>query len=142
MISRALARRLHRAGLAWEPRNGDQFFIPDRDLDEVVFSVSEMSVDVQEIDGRHLIAFNGTVEWALDAIMKREVVWLPSEEQLRNRLRGAFVSLARTESGYRCVIAHGDERLAFDAHEAADAYARALLHELEQDRQPVRSQGA
>ena len=48
MISSELARRLHDAGVAWSPRNGDQFWVPDRDLDDRVFTVSDMVVEVRD----------------------------------------------------------------------------------------------
>ena len=99
MISIELARDLSHAGLAWTPTNGDRFFIPDRDLDEEVFSISEMTVDVRTVPGGKEISFNGAVEWALDAIEQHEVVWLPSETQLRTELGERFVSLWRTTDG-------------------------------------------
>ncbi len=67
--------------------------IPDRDLENNVFSVSEMTVEVQRLREGQRISFNGAVEWALDSIMQNEAVWLPSEAQLRDRLGRAFESL-------------------------------------------------
>lgn len=68
MISIELARRLRDAGLRWQPDDGDRFVIPDRNLDNRVFSISEMTVDVRGVPGGPLITFNGTVEWALDSV--------------------------------------------------------------------------
>jgi hypothetical protein len=68
-ISVELSRVLHDAGLEWNPRLGDRFHVPDRDLDEYTFAISEMVVEVRDaIDGGSELAFNGTVEWALDSI--------------------------------------------------------------------------
>ncbi|HEX9643435.1 MAG TPA: pilus assembly protein CpaE [Acidimicrobiia bacterium] len=130
MISLDLARRLRDAGLVWHPCDGDRFFIPDRDLEGHTFSISDMSVGVRDVPGGREIAFNGAVEWALDAIMQREVVWLPAEAQLRERLGTAFVSLARHGAGYRCIITDPGGG-SYDASSAADAYGSALLAWLE-----------
>ncbi|MDX1691679.1 MAG: pilus assembly protein CpaE [Acidimicrobiia bacterium] len=126
MISIPLARRLRDAGLSWTPRNGDRFFIPDRDLDERTFAISDMAVEIRSVPGGREIAFNGAVEWALDAIHKEEVVWLPSEEQLRELVGERFRSLERIADGYRCTTEGGTH----DAVTAADAYALAVLAHL------------
>ena len=125
MISIDLARDLRDAGLEWHPADGDRFFIPDRDLDDHIFSISEMTVDVRRVKGGRQIAFNGAVEWALDAIMEYEVIWLPAESQLRELLGDAFSGLRRDQAGFHCSI--GDEAETFDAATAADAYGLALL---------------
>ena len=101
--------------------------IPDRDLEDHIFSISEMTVEVQKIAGRERIMFNGAVEWALDSIVQREVVWLPSEAQLRDRLGRAFVSLQQTDSGYRCDVIVAAQPRTYAAAEPADSYALALL---------------
>jgi hypothetical protein len=123
VISIDLARELRDAGLEWSPADGDRFFIPDRDLEGQTFSISQMTIDVREVPGGQQIAFNGAVEWALDAIMQREVVWLPSEAQLRDRLGAHFERLERFGDRYRCAA---DGR-SFEAGSAADAYGLALL---------------
>ncbi|HSK90184.1 MAG TPA: hypothetical protein VK875_02620 [Euzebyales bacterium] len=131
MISIGLARSLRDAGLRWEPTSGDRFFIPDRDLDDQIFAISEMTVDVRPTPGGRVIAFNGTVEWALDAIMQREVVWLPDEGQLRERLGDRFIALERVAGGgFRCVVDFDGQRMEYRAGDAADAYGRAVLHRL------------
>jgi hypothetical protein len=127
MISIDLARQLRDAGLEWTPADGDRFFIPDRDLEGHTFSISQMTIDVRDVPGGQQIAFNGAVEWALDAIMQREVVWLPSEAQLRDRLGESFRRLERQGGSYRCSAA-GE---AYDAATAAEAYGLALLDLLE-----------
>jgi hypothetical protein len=133
MISHDLARRLRDAGLEWEPKDGDRFLIPDRQLDHHVFSISEMTVDVRQVPGGRQIAFNGAVEWALDAIMEHEVIWLPSEEQLRDRLGATFRSLTRDGAVYRCIVESRGRRKMFEAAGPADAYGGALLALIEED---------
>ncbi|MBT8208323.1 MAG: pilus assembly protein CpaE [Acidimicrobiia bacterium] len=127
MISIDLARRLADAGLLWEPEVGDRFMIPNRDLDDEVFSVSDMTIQVDSIKGVRQIFFNGAVEWALDSIEQGHVVWLPSEAQLRSALGRRFESLERLDTGFRC-IAGG---VSFEATSAPDAYGVALVHHLE-----------
>lgn len=130
MISIELARQLHDAGLPWEPASGDQFVIPDRDLDGQVFSISEMTIDVRSSPVGRLIAFNGTVEWALDSIMQREVIWLPNEGQLRELLGERFLALERCGADLRCVVDLDGHRMEYRDTVAANAYGRALLHGL------------
>jgi hypothetical protein len=128
VISVELARQLRDAGLRWEPASGDQFVIPDRDLDGQVFSISEMTIDVRSSPVGRLIAFNGTVEWALDSIMQREVIWLPSEGQLRGLLGDRFIALERTATGLKCVVDMDGHRMEYTDANAANAYGRAVLH--------------
>ena len=133
MISVELAERLKRAGLRWTPTSGDRFVIPDRDLDDQVFVISEMVVESRELpSGRgRLLAFNGTTEWALDAIMEGEVIWLPHEHQLRALLGDTFVSLTGVPGGYVVAVAvNGHEERHVDI-DAESAYARAVLGRLE-----------
>jgi hypothetical protein len=132
MISTDLARRLKDRGLEWIPQDGDRFMIPDRGMDDRIFSVSEMTVEVQNLPGGRQISFNGVVEWALDSIMKSEVVWLPSEAQLRDRLGLAFQTLERTGDRYRCRVDFGGEEREYVATPPADAYGLALLDLLSQ----------
>ena len=101
--------------------------IPDRDLDEHVFAISQMTVEAHRLTEGMRISFNGAVEWALDSIMQHEVIWLPSEAQLRNRLGRAFTSLRRGDGTFRCDVTVGAETRAYEADDPADAYALALL---------------
>jgi len=131
MLSRELAVALRDAGLTWTPQNGDRFVVPDRDLDELVFVLSDMVVEeVRMPDGTHVLAFNGTTEWALDALEASEAIWVPSEAQLRERLDDEFESLERLAgaSGGYAVTASGARHVDVSA---ANAYARALLHRLQ-----------
>ena len=130
MLSRELAIALHDAGLVWTPENGDRFVVPDRDLDEMVFVLSDMVVEEATLaDGTHVLAFNGTTEWALDALEATEAIWVPSEAQLRERLGHSFEGLEPLPTpslGY-AVVADGRRHIDVSA---ADAYGRALLERL------------
>lgn len=127
MISKELARQLLDAGLEWVPAEGDRFWIPDRDLEEHIFSISEMVVEVRRIAQKRRIMFNGAVEWALDSIVQTEATWLPSEAQLRDRLGRAFDSLSRSDNGFMCKVNVEGDRREYEAADPADAYALALL---------------
>jgi hypothetical protein len=121
------ARRLRKAGTLWVPGAGDRFVVPDRDMDEDVFVVSDMTVEVHDYPGGKVIGFNGTTEWALDSIEQREVVWLPREEQLRALLGPRFVRLEAAPGGFAVVLTDGDDTNRFFAADAEQAYAEALL---------------
>jgi hypothetical protein len=86
MIGLALAQALRAAGLAWNPLPGDRFVVPDRGMDDEVFVISNMVVEVQDAPSGQIIGFNGTTEWALDSLEHRQVVWMPRESQLRELL--------------------------------------------------------
>jgi hypothetical protein len=127
VISTELARRLYDAGVAWDPESGDQFMIPGRDMDDDVFAVSDMVVEVHELAHGRLLGFNGTTEWALDSIEQQEVLWLPREDQLRRLLVGAFVALQSTPGGFVVVIERDGQQERHIDIDASCAYARALL---------------
>ena len=75
MLSRDLAEALRTAGLRWAPAKGDRFVVPERDLDDEVFVVSDMVVEALDVpDGGRVLAFNGTTEWALDSLEAREAI--------------------------------------------------------------------
>jgi hypothetical protein len=127
MISRDLAHRLESAGVLWTPALGDRFMIPDRDLDDAVFAISDMVVEVHDHSLGRYLGFNGTTEWALDSIEQHEVVWLPREDQLRTMLGDSFVALQATPGGFVVVIVRaGMEERHIDI-DAECAYARAVL---------------
>ncbi len=128
MISLALAARLAAAGLSWEPAPGDRFCIPDRGMDDEVFVLSTMTVEVHDLPGRTVIGFNGTTEWALDDVEKDATIWLPREDQLRELLGTAFHRLERAGGRYRVVVTIWDEMVEFTGDEPDAAYAEALLH--------------
>jgi hypothetical protein len=122
------ARLLKEAGLVWKPGPGDRFAIPDRDLDDEVFVLSNMTIEVHALPEGRVIGFNGTTEWALDDVAMDEAVWLPREDQLRDLLGGTFRSLRRAEGGYEVLIELLGESRAFVAEIPEQAYAAALLH--------------
>lgn len=130
MIDIDVALRLRDAGLPWDPADGDWFVIDTDELRHEPFMLSSMVVE--RGTGRHgepLFCFNGTTEWALDSVEPHEAIWIPREDQLREALGEAFVSLRRTEDGHARVqvtLPGGQER-EVSAPRAEDAYAGALL---------------
>ena len=128
MITLELASRLKAAGIVWHPAPGDSFHLPDRDLDETVFVVSDMVVQVLEMPSeQRYFAFNGTTEWALDSIEQDEVVWLPREDQLRVLLGEAFSRLEAVPGGFAVTVRRGDTEERHVDLTAETAYARAVL---------------
>lgn len=128
MIGLEMAKELKEAGLIWKPGTGDRFAIPDRDLDEEVFVLSNMTIEVYNVPEGRVIGFNGTTEWALDDVEIEETIWLPREDQLRELLGGTFRSLSRTEAGYDVEMDLLGEARTFTAGTPDGAYAAALLH--------------
>lgn len=123
MIPLYLAKALRGAGLTWTPARGDRFVVRDRDMDEQVFVVSDMTVEVHRLPLGTVIGFNGTVEWALDDVDLDEAIWLPREDQLRDRLGPAFTRLELL-SGAWLVTSHGRT---FRGADPEEAYGRAVL---------------
>ncbi len=128
MIGVEVARQLREAGLGWKPAPGDSFAIPDRDLDEDTFVLSNMTIEVYPVPEGRVIGFNGTTEWALDDVELDEALWLPREDQLRDLLGGTFRSLRRGDAGYEVGITLLGEDRTFTAASPEEAYAAALLH--------------
>jgi hypothetical protein len=128
MISVELARQLREAGVRWEPRAGDHFVLPDRGMDDEVFVVSTMVVDVHDFPSGRVIGFNGTVEWALDSVEKDAALWLPTEAQLRELLGGAFSRLIRQDGEFVVVLDIDGREIVKGASSAEEAYGRALLY--------------
>ena len=132
MLTFRLATALRDAGVRWRPTAGDAFVVPDRDLDETVFVVSDMVVEVLELPSRQrYFGFNGTTEWALDSIEQEEVVWLPREDQLRTMLGSRFVTLEAIPGGFAVTVRQEgrDERHVDLTAEAAYARGVLSLHE-------------
>ena len=128
VINLELAHRLKAVGVEWRPAPGDHFHVPDRDLDETVFVVSDMVVEVRELPSRQrYLAFNGTTEWALDSIEQDEVVWLPREDQLRALLADSFVGLEAVPGGFAVTVRRQDREERHLDLAAETAYARAVL---------------
>lgn len=136
MIPIPLAQQLKAAGLVWRTNNYDFFAIPERGLDDRVFVLADMMAYTELVQGWPVVAFHGTAEWALDYILTSEVVWMPTEEQLREALEAhlcdagqpAALSLSRETDGYRCTLDPDGAPAPFDAPTAGEAYALALLN--------------
>ena len=139
MISIELARALRDSDLVWRPVRGDNFCIDRVEADAEIYTLSDMTVEAHEFSSGTVLGFNGTTEWALDSVALDDALWLPREDQLRELLGAAFRTLERVESteaigavtldatAYRLTALVGGESRAFEAPDAADAYARALL---------------
>jgi hypothetical protein len=127
VITPALAQRLRDAGIGWKPVNGDRFMVPDRELDDAVFVVSDMVVEAHDLPSGALLRFNGTTEWALDSLPQDETLWLPREDQLRALLGTAFVSLEVVKDGFVVVSEQDGLRSRHGDADAECAYAVAVL---------------
>jgi hypothetical protein len=128
VISVGLARELRRAGVRWEPRPGDRFVVDQPEMADQVFWVSDFTVDVHKFGNERVLGFNGTTEWALDAVPVTECIWLPREDQLRTLLGGLLVRLERASEDQWTVICriNGKETAIRDA-DVEQAYGNALL---------------
>ncbi|MGN8025164.1 pilus assembly protein CpaE [Microbacterium sp. 22242] len=132
MITRELALALREAGLVWRPAEGDRFQLdlPDEvelEAEADVFTVSEMTIEARMTPSGTDLAFNGTTEWALDAVTLADAVWLPREDQLRELLRGTFRALERLDDAFAVEIEIAGKRLRFEHPDPSEAYGRALL---------------
>ena len=135
MISLSIARKLKAAGLQWKPTLFDFFAIPDREMDERVFVISDMPATVERYFGTQVVSFQGASEWALDSLVTSEAIWLPSEAQLRGMLEDGLIAvgaagfrLSADLGGYTCELLLNLGRMVFRAQEASEAYALALLY--------------
>ena len=128
MISVPLARRLRDAGLRWDPTRGDHFVITGRGMDDDVFVLSDMTVEVHEFPSGPVIGFNGTVEWALDSVEQERALWLPDERQLRERLGGTFTALRRESGLFVVDVVVGERPTSVADEDPAEAYGLALLY--------------
>jgi hypothetical protein len=135
-----LALRLRAAGLVWEPAPGDRFVLPGKEMDDDVFVLSQMTIEVHEFPSGRVIGFNGVTEWALDSVEQGEALWLPAEHQLRILLGvrfggllvepGRFVVLLRDPGSAAAPDPEPAEPVRVTAPTAVEAYAGALLREL------------
>ena len=127
VISVATARRLRLLGVRWTPGNGDRFVVADRGMDDEVFVIATMTVELHDLPEGQVIGFNGTTEWALDSVDSEEAVWLPREDQLRSLLGSTFTSLSRADGQWRVDFSvAGRSRTVLDA-DPEEAYALALI---------------
>ena len=127
VISIETARLLRDAGLRWAPGSGDRFVVVDRGMDDEVFVLSDMTVEVHQLEHGQVIGFNGTTEWALDSVEDRDAVWLPRENQLRDLLAGTFRSLDRVNGDWRVRLEVNAVPVQVQHPDTEEAYALALL---------------
>jgi hypothetical protein len=127
VISVGLARELREAGLVWTPVLGDRFVVADRGMDDEVFVLSDMTIEVHTFPTGPVIGFNGTTEWALDSLEQQDALWLPAEHQLRAILGEAFARLDRIDERHRVVFTVDGTEEAVEAIDPSDAYAAAIL---------------
>ena len=132
MISIETARLLRDAGLRWTPSSGDRFVVVDRGMDDEVFVLSNMTVEVHQLEHGQVIGFNGTTEWALDSVEDRDAVWLPRENQLRELLGGTFRSLDRVNEDWRVRLEINSVPVQVEHPDAEQAYALGLLQLISQ----------
>lgn len=139
MLSLNLAQQLKSAGLTWTPSQNDFFAIPDRELDDSVYVISDITVLVERINGQLAVTFHGVAEWALDHILIADLVWLPTEAQLREQLEQRLVGepqpslqLRSTGDGYQCRLQFRGEIITFEGFGVSEVYATALLYILNQ----------
>jgi hypothetical protein len=110
--------------------------IPDRGMDDDVFVISDMTVEVHQFPTATVIGFNGTTEWALDSVEQRDALWLPLEHQLRGLLGGLFRSLVRGDDCWSVTVslqdgAGGRRDYVVVAASVEEAYGLALASVLE-----------
>lgn len=135
MIALPLAQALRDAGLVWRAGLHDFFAIPDRGMDDRVFVVTDMMASLELLRGWPVVTFHGTVEWALDYILTAEVVWLPTESQIREEVSQASLrldpnsglSLHREDGQYHCRVTVGSRTIDTIAPTGSEAYGLALL---------------
>lgn len=143
MIEPELARQLKQAGLEWQPAKRDNFMIPGGDLAEDVFTLNDQTILIHTFNEEYTVTFHGSVEWALDHVMLTDVIWLPTETQLREaiqqRLSGdGSILLYGSRAGYRCSFIYLEQERVFEGLTAEVAYAQALLYLLRREAQPER----
>jgi hypothetical protein len=127
VITFDLARELAQAGMPWLPSSGDRFVIPGKEMDDEVFHVAEMTIEVASHHGEGVVKFNGTTEWALDSIPSDEVLWLPREDQLRDALGQSLVALEHEGTEWIVTYDSGKALRRVRDSDVESAYARALL---------------
>jgi hypothetical protein len=127
MITLELARRLRAGGRSWLPAAGDRLIVETPGMEDEVFVLSDMTVEVHEFVDGSVVGFNGTTEWALDSVALRDVLWLPRETQLREALGDAFLALQRVGEGYAVTVSTRRGPMRELDIDVERVYARALL---------------
>ena len=102
--------------------------LPVAGMEEDVFVISELTVDVHHFASGDVLGFNGTTEWALDSVEQSKAIWLPREDQLRGcsarRSSRSSTSTGGLPSSLRLRSGELERSVDIDAERA---YARALL---------------
>ena len=127
MITIELARRLASDGVLWQPQAGDRFTIDEHDLAGDLFWISDLTIELHHYQDQSVLGFNGTTEWALDAVPLDDALWLPREDQLRDQLGDRFVSLDQRGEDWVVTVSNGVGTDEFADPDAECAYALALL---------------
>jgi len=141
MIDPSVALQLKQAGLVWQPAKRDNFMIPGGELAGEIYTLNDQTILIHSLNGEYAVTFHGSVEWALDHVLLADVLWLPSETQLREEIQlrlggdAAALTLRWQTAGYRCTLVHLDQEHTFENASAEHAYAQALLFLLEREQQ-------
>lgn len=145
MISLSLAQQLKDNGLEWHYQTYDRFAVPVDGLQDQSFILADIPATVQKVQGWPVIMFHGASEWALDYIILQDVIWLPTENQLREMIEDAILGeetlhlqLSLKHDGYRCEMIFQGQKHTFKAKTASDTYGMALLHILQSESEEVR----
>jgi hypothetical protein len=143
LIDLNTAQELKRAGLAWTPQINDFFGLPERQMDDRIFVISDMLVTVDVLQGMQVVSFQGASEWALDYLVTTEVVWLPREDQLRQAFEAALLQSGQLEmrltaaiNGLRLDYMFQGQQVSIEGEQASPLYATGLLHVLQSDSNP------
>jgi hypothetical protein len=99
-------------------------------MDEDVFVLADMTVEVHDFPQGRVIGFNGVTEWALDSIEQDQALWLPSEGQLRELLGGLFSRLERAAGSWTVTYVMGGVQRAVSAGLVEEAYGLGWLEVL------------
>ncbi|MEZ4766988.1 MAG: hypothetical protein R2844_00985 [Caldilineales bacterium] len=135
MLTVGTAQELRNAGLQWTPAALDLFTVPLPELENQIFVISEMTILAENLHGHPALTFHGSVEWALDHVWTGDALWIPREDQLRSLIEELLASKAEQwrlilesdDAGYRCTVETGDRRRSFQARDASECLAAALL---------------
>jgi hypothetical protein len=139
MLDPELAVQLKQAGLEWQPKKRDNFMVPGGELTNEIFTINDQTILVEMVKGQVTVTFHGSAEWALDDVLLADVVWLPSETQLREAIQlrtggdTAAVTLRWSLLGYQCTLMHQEQEHVFQGAIAEVAYAQALLFLLKRE---------